>query len=357
MKITLVCYKYGLPLDDPCCYPLGFMYVSSSLKQQGHEVKVLNYNLFDYDFVEEVKDQDVVMFTGFEEFYSSIVRDSKICRELGIRTVLGGALATFKTEKMQELVDEVFIGEFPEKSKIDQLPWPDYEGFGIKEYHKRHETNFMGVLTSRGCPFNCTFCSQVCRFKMRNLNDVFDEILFYKEKYKVETIVFYDNTFNVSKRRFLTICEFMQKAKLTWSAAIRCDIFDEEMVKVAKESGCLYFVVGVESFNQEKLDRMNKKVKVESIIKTLDLLHKYEVNYHGNILLGFENETFEDICKELEEFRTSYNLFPVLVQPYVGGRNGKSRLITQEQEDFFNSNFIQYVESKGKYQYPALEEI
>jgi radical SAM superfamily enzyme YgiQ (UPF0313 family) len=356
MKICLICYKYNIPLDDPCCYPLGFMYVSSILKQRGHTVKVLNYNLFDYVFEEEIKDQDTVMFTGFEEFFKDIVRDSAICKKFGIYTVLGGALATFKPELMKNYVDELWIGEF-EKALDLCIVLPDYEGFGIEEYNKRHKNKFMGVLTSRGCPYNCTFCTQTCKFSLRTPHDVFAEIEYYKTKYNIDTIIFNDNTFNTSKKRFMRFCSWLKDIDLEWSAAIRCDIFDDEMAKAAKESGCKYFVVGVESFEQKRLDKMNKRIKVEDIYRTLNLLNKYEIKYHGNILLGFEDETYEDIINRVENIPTEYNVFPILVQPFVGTNNGKVRLITDEQAEFLSSLFLTYLTSKGLYQYPALEEL
>ena len=277
MKCCLVCYKYGVPLDDPCCYPLGFMYVSSVFKRNGHDVKVLNYNLFDYDFVAEIKDQDIVLFTGFEEFATLIVRDAKICKELGVYTVLGGALANYLTDTMLKYVDEVFVGEFPTGVHLDSMPLPDYIGFGIVEYQKRHKNNFMGVLTATGCPYSCSFCSQVCKFEMRSLSRVFGEIMLYKLKYDVDTIVFYDNTFNVSKKRFMKICAWMKGRGLSWSASIRCSPFDEEMARAAKKSGCIYFVIGVESFTQAKLDAMNKQIKVSDIHRTIGLLQKFKI--------------------------------------------------------------------------------
>jgi len=357
MKVCLVCYKYGVPLDDPCCYPLGFMYVSSVLKNQGHEVKVLNYNLFNYEFVEEIKDQDAVLFTGFEEFAKLIVRDAKICKEMGIYTVLGGALATYIPEVMGKYVDQLCIGEFEETAEIDSIPYPDYEGFGVEEYHKRHKNNYMGILTSRGCPYSCTFCTQICKFQTRSLAKVFGEITYYKYKYKIDTVVFNDNTFNLSKYRFMKICNWLKDKDLNWSASIRCDIFDEEMVKAAKESGCIYFVVGVESFNQERLNKMNKGIKVEDICRTIDLLHKYKIKYHGNILVGFEDQNYKDVVNELIKMPIGYNVFPTLVQPFIGTKNGKKRLLTSNEEEFLTESFLNYTIERGMYQYPILEKL
>ncbi len=353
MKVCLVVHKYGVPLDDPCCYPLGFMYVSARLKELEHQVKVLNYNLFDYNFVEEVKDQDIVGFTGFEEFATRIVRDANICKQLGVKTILGGALATFVPQVIGKYVDQICVGEFETPSKIDELALPDYEGFGIEEYNRRHSVRYMGVLASRGCPFSCTFCSQTCEFRVREIGKVFEEIDLYKSKYEVERIIFNDNTFNVSKQRFMTFCNGMLQRGLTWSAAIRCDTFDEDMARAAKESGCVYFVVGVESFSQDRLNKMNKSLKVEEIRNTLDLLHKYDLKYHGNILLGFEDESYADVAKEVASIPSQYNIFPTLVQPFVGTVAGKTRLLSEEQIAFLADSFKEYVYSQDMYQYPV----
>ena len=214
MKIMLVLHKYGLPLDDPCCYPIGYMYISSMLKQMGHNVKVLNYNLWEYNFLDELKGTNCVFFTGFEEFLPYIQRDAKICKELGIKTVVGGALATFKPKMMSSICDVVITGEGETiisaaltssgvisggKINITKLPYPDYEGFGIDEYNMRHKVKYIGILTSRGCPYTCTFCAQTCYSQYRPLTDVFKEIDLYVWKYLIKMIIFNDNTLNLQK--------------------------------------------------------------------------------------------------------------------------------------------------------------
>jgi radical SAM superfamily enzyme YgiQ (UPF0313 family) len=339
-------------INDPCCYPLGFMYVSSFLKATGHKVKVLNFNLFDYDIKKELKGYDSVCLTGYNQFLDFNINVRNIARELGISTVLGGALATFKTEEMTRIFDNVIVGEVEGNLPIDTIPLPDYDGFGFEEYNRRHEVKYIGVLASRGCPFDCTFCSHLCSYRERDLMKVSEEIGIYKSKYGVDTIVLNDNTANVRKDRFMAICEMMKFHKVQWSAAIRCDIFDEDMAFAAKKSGCSYFVVGVESFIQERLDRMNKRLKVESIYKTLDLLHKYGIDYHGNIILGIDGETVADVADEVTSLPKGYKLFPVVAQEILG-TSVKSD-IEQEDRDILNCIFAQYANNNGKYVYEGV---
>lgn len=368
MKLCLVCHKYAVPLDDPCCFPLGFMYVSAMLKRMGHEVKVLNYNLWDFDFEEETQGQDRVCFTGFEEFFPCIRRDAAICRDRGIPTILGGALATFLPLDMLQFVDTVVIGEAERVLEealttrgivqglppdLHALPLPDYEGFGIDEYHIRHGQVYMGILTSRGCPNHCTFCAQTCKFQYRKLQNVFDEIDLYRKRYGCRRFIFNDNTLNVDRNRFLALCRGM-KDRGTWGAAIRADIWDEEMTIEAKAGGCGYVIVGIESFNQARLDRMRKRIRVEQITATLDLLQAHGIEYSGNVLVGFDEDSYADVADEVHSIPPQYNVFPVMVQPFIGTQDAKTRKLTREEFGFLSEAFRDYIEQKGKYLYPEL---
>jgi radical SAM superfamily enzyme YgiQ (UPF0313 family) len=337
------------------------MYISSVLKHLGHDVKVLNFNVFEYNIFEELKGIEVALFTGFEEFSIFNKFWSKICKENGVHTVLGGAEATFNPNEMLKFFDAVVVGEgenvveesltrsgilYGTKPVIEYLPFPDYEGFGIAKYNQLHHRNYMGVLTSRGCPHHCKFCAHTCNFQYRDLKDALEEINLYMSDYKVDYIVFNDNTLNLNKDRFLNICGAMKDFGLKWSAAIRADKFDKEMAKAAKGSGCDGFVVGVESFNDNKLKIMGKKITVAQIKSTLNLLHKFNIKYLANVLFGLPGETFEDIMRELQTIPQQYNIFPVLVQPFVGTEY-QTRTITDEQSQILSNAFREYAGIKG----------
>ena len=364
MKLALILFKYVQMIDDPCCYPLGFMYISAVLKKAGHDVTVFNLNLYEYKDI--LTGFDAVLMTGFEPFKEDIIYTAAICKERGIKTILGGALGTFCSEEMLKYVDTVIIGEGENvicqalnstgivkgtKPNLDTLPYPDYEGFEIEEYHRVHGIRYMGVLTSRGCPYSCKFCAQTCVSQFRKMPDVFKEIDFYIAKYGTERIIFYDNTLNIRKDRFMEICEGMKLRGLSWSAAIRVDVWDEEMTRVGKESGLKFLVVGVESFSQDKLDLMDKKITVDQIIKCLDLIQDYDIGYRANVLLGIPDETYENILEEVIAIPSKYQrIYPGLVQPYAG-TGYKERAITNEQEKFLQAIFIDYALNNGVEEY------
>lgn len=345
MKAALVLPKYEIKITDPCCYPLGFMYVSAFLKRMGITVKVLNFNIADYDLREELKGQDIVHFTGANEFLPAIKEAAAVAKEHGAKTIIGGVMANFAPELVTAICDTIVTGEIEGTRPIDAIAWPDYEGFGIEEYHRRHDVRYMGILASRGCPFSCSFCAHVCKYRERRLDLVADEIDHYIRQYRIEYLVFNDNTLNVRKSRFLEVCDLMKPRKIAWSAAIRADKFDDEMAVRAKDSGCQYFVIGIESFRQDRLDRMNKRLKVEQLKRTLDALHRHNLNYHGNIILGLDNETVEDIAAEVSELPHGYNLYPVLMQPFCGVK--ATSKLTLPQREYLNNIFMTYAATNG----------
>ena len=342
--------KYGVPLDDPCCYPLGFMYVSSILKAWGNEVKVLNCNLFDYDLSKELKGATDIFFTGFEEFLEPIKEAARLARAMGVKTHLGGAIAAYTPKEMEGQIDYFYRGEFCPAMPIDQNPWPDYEGFGISEYHRRHSTRYMGVLTSRGCPHSCTFCSSICKYRCRSMEPVEAEIDHYINSYKSELIVVNDNTLNASKGRFRRFCEMMKGKGVAWSAALRLDNLDESLITLAKDSGLVYAVVGVESFQQEKLDKMNKKITVQTMEKSLSLLEKHKILYHGNVIMGFEGETDQQVAEEFEDLKKRpWNVFPVYLRKFAGVRANETK------SKPLSETFQEYVYSKDMSCYPGAQ--
>jgi len=348
MKVCLVSHKYQVPLNDPAIYPIGFMYVSTFFKSLGHDVKVLNYNLWDYDLEEETRGYDIVCFTGFEQFRNQILNDEKICIENGCKTIIGGALATF--DGIPDFKGLKVTGEFPGYG-VDwyNRNYPDYEGFRIDEYNRRHDIKYIGVLTTYGCPYHCTFCAQTCEFQMRDIDSVFSEIDYYVKNYGIEFISFNDNTLNINKQRFMKICRGMKERNLPWAAAVRAAPFDDEMARTAKDSNCEYIIIGVESFNQNKLNMMNKQIKKWQITRSLDLLEKYKIKYHSNILVGFENETCGDIFLEILSMPTGYNVFPFLVQNFIGTKNGKERNISEYKYRIIDESLRRNVEQSGKY--------
>lgn len=362
----LVLPKYTTHLGDPCIYPLGFMYMSAVLKKRGHTVKVIDYNLGEHELEKEMEGMDYVMSTGFEGFFNVLCEIGDTAKRRGVHSVVGGYMATFAPNEMLKHFDTVVVGEgemvehfrpgviHPPKPDINAVPWPDYDGFNVEEYHRIHvKTGFgryMGVLTSRGCPFTCSFCAHTSKFKVRDLDDVFREIDHYVDRYRIQTIVFNDDTLNIRKDRWMKMCEGMGQRYLKWGAALRADLLDEEMIEFAQKCGMDGCIIGVESLDQNKLNRMNKRIKADEIHRAMELLAKHKVNWHANILVGFEWETMEDIQRELASIPPAYknNLFGCMVYHFIGTKNGATRLISDAEVAQLQSEFAAQAKAGGK---------
>lgn len=316
------------------------MYVSALLKQQGVQVKVLNCNLHEYDLDKELIGATDVFFTGFDPFINEIKRVASICRNKNIHTVVGGAVATYSKELLEPYVDTIYHGEFFPHLAIDDNPWPDYKGFGIDEYHKRHTHRYMGVITSRGCPYSCAFCSSVCKFRVRSLTSVQEEIKHYIDKYKIELLVVNDNTLNFTEGRFSDFNDMIRPLNIKWSAALRLDNINDDLIKSAKDAGLVHAIVGVESFDQKKLDIFNKQITVEKIKTGLDILESNHLKYYGNLLISN--------IKELLDYRPvleKYHLFPVEIKKFAGNNVvASSKNIANICREYVVSNKMLYYE-------------
>jgi len=101
----------------------------------------------------------------------------------------------------------------------------------------------MAMMTSRGCPYNCIYCSKPIfgqKFRAQSHERTIDEIEYLIDKFKIKEIVFYDDSFTLNKKRMLQLCEEIHERKIDiiWSCETRVDLINEELLKAMKKSGC-----------------------------------------------------------------------------------------------------------------------
>lgn len=161
---------------------------------------------------------------------------------------------------------------FPDRDTI-QLDW-----YGEAWYNKRP---FMNIMTSRGCPYQCTFCVypniiEGHKWRKRSVDNVIAELKYVVEKYGVKEINIDDPTFNISKERVIEFCKKLRanKLNLLWTCNARVDNIDEEMLREMKKSGCKMIRYGVESGSMEVLNKMKKGITIEQIKRAFKLTKK-----------------------------------------------------------------------------------
>jgi len=184
---------------------------------------------------------------------------------------------------------------------LDSLPIPD---FTLVEGYNPDSLKIYPISTSRGCPYNCTFCAVVSMFgrkyRFRSEDLVIEEI---KNLKKVEHIFFYDDNFAADKERAKILLEKMIKInfKGTWSTQVRIDIYkDEELLKLMQKSNCSTLYIGFESINPETLKLYKKGITPAQIEEGIKILHKYNIKVHGMFVIGADTDTRESILATLD---------------------------------------------------------
>jgi radical SAM superfamily enzyme YgiQ (UPF0313 family) len=197
---------------------------------------------------------------------------------------------------------------------LDVLPFPKPEYFLIPI--KDIKNNFGVVATSRGCPYKCSFCCSPTIWKQkvryRSIPNIIRELLFRRDKYGVDTFYFSDDSFNLNIKRGKALCRAIltNKLKIRYFCEANIKPFDDELMSLMKDSGCIRLKLGVESGNNRILQLMRKRITTDDIKETCRLAKKFQVPFTIYIMIGFVTET-------LDEMMDTYNLVKEVEPDYV----------------------------------------
>ncbi|MBM3251266.1 MAG: B12-binding domain-containing radical SAM protein [Candidatus Omnitrophica bacterium] len=178
---------------------------------------------------------------------------------------------------------------------LDDLAMPDYS------YARPYmESSHMGFLiTSRGCPVRCTFCSTSSfwgqQVRMNSVPRVVDEMEMLISRYKIKKIFFHDDTFNLGISRVKALCkEIMDRGiKIDWACSCRVTPVSEEMIAAMAEAGCRHICWGIESGSEEILKKINKKITLSQIREAFELSKKFShvISTGAFAMVGNRGET------------------------------------------------------------------
>ncbi len=306
---------------------LGLPMIGAALVEAGHDVRIFNPQLAPVDWP-DVFSSDLV---GISSTTSTIPEAYRIADELrrrGIPVIIGGSHVTFMADEALQHADYVARGEGGEVimtelaealagareigsidgisyvgsdgtrvdaplreacPDLDLLPFPD---ISLIDGHERI-TN-TPIMTSWGCPFDCTFCSVTAMFgkkyRFRSAESVVAEI---KEK-QPERIFFYDDNMAANRKRLKKLLRLMIDEGITvpWGAQVRTDVVrDPELLELMRASGAEFMALGLESVNQDTLDSFDKAQTVGDIEHAIKVLHDYGIRSHGMFVLGADHDT------------------------------------------------------------------
>jgi radical SAM superfamily enzyme YgiQ (UPF0313 family) len=218
----------------------------------------------------------------------------------------------------------IITEERPLIDNLDTIPFPAREFLNLK-YYLKPEAVIRGVIkrsahimSSRGCPYNCVFCSSFAinrrRLRAHSAEYVISEVEHLIKKYKIEALFFQDDDFYVNRERVKKICELMIERgindKLVWSIQMRTNWLNPneiENLKLLKKAGCIQVEFGFESGSPKILGFLKKNtITVEQNHQAINLCKQVGLRVFGNFMIGTVGETQEDL-EMTKEFILQHN--------------------------------------------------
>jgi anaerobic magnesium-protoporphyrin IX monomethyl ester cyclase len=257
---------------------------------------------------------------------------------------------------------------------VDAIPLPAWEAFPIREYIERHQTNginlgrSMPMLGTRGCPFQCTFCSNpgmwTQRWIARNPRQLADEMALYVDKYGVSNFDFQDLTAIVKRQWIVDFCRELiaRDLKITWQmpSGTRAEVFDEEVADLLYRSGCRALAFAPESGSKTILKAVKKQVDLDHMLTAMRAAVKRGLKLSCFIVIGFPDDTPGTLRQTLSLIRRMavLGVYDVAVSkfvPYPGSelfrrlqREGKIKLDDEffvSPMDFYTSRAPSYADA------------
>ncbi len=352
-------------MGDCCAPPLGLAYVAAALEENDIPVEIIDCNGMGItweDLPGKVRrvSPDIVGTAGMTPMISGAVKTVNLVKEVdpSIKTVMGGIHATFTyedllkenspidivvrgegEETMVELVrclerngdlknvkgiayrkgDTVVATEKRPPVDVNTLPLPAYHLLPMEKYHFEFLGEFTTVLTSRGCPFSCTFCSE-CDFwgrpwRPRNPESVGEEMEIVNKKYKREAVWFGDDCFNVDYNHIKGICEQIQERDLDvqWFYQGRADFLVKYkgLLPLMRKTGNIMTQIGVEASTDEGLAQLNKNVTTGQVREAVRLMKKNDIISQGLIIIGTRDDTVDTILHKIKYMKSLKVDFPI----------------------------------------------
>jgi len=363
MRTLLIMPPY--PITEFPTIPMGMAYVAAALRQKGKEAQIEDFLVGQYSKeklqrrIEEYQ-PDIVGITSVTLNYpaaSAILKDVKDIND-NIVTIFGGPHVTFSVnETLAEApwIDIIARGESdytlvditngiplneiqgiafknngevtitptrPWLENLDELAEPARDLFPVSKY--RALGNECGLISSRGCPFGCSFCvghkMVGRRGRFRDPKLVVDEIENILELgFKTVNIV--DDLLTVNKEHVYAICAEMMARKLNigWTAFSRVDTVSKDLLATMKEAGCFFILYGVESGNQEILNKAHKKITPQKTVEAVELAREAGIRTLASFIIGLPGETKETLAETVsfaKSLNTHYGFH--LLSPFPG---------------------------------------
>jgi radical SAM superfamily enzyme YgiQ (UPF0313 family) len=331
---------------------LGLGYIISSIKEKYPDMLVEFYSgFFDSDetIVTACRDAQVVCFGCTSPQFKHAVFLADRVKTPDNLVVVGGIHATalpyqpLKEKNIDvvvqgegerailEIVRRFVLGEFIEKdwkagviNDVDGLPFPDRNIIknerNIQQAYKDNRKRITSILSSRGCPYACSFCCSHCLWgrtpRLRSPRNIMDEYRHLVDCWKIDFVKFADDTFTISKQRVKDFCwmKYDEGVQTPFGANAHVNTIDESVLKYLVLGNCQELWYGVESGSPKILNSIHKNTDVERIKEVFRLTKDHGIRTRAYFLLGTPEETLEDIqmteglCNVLEPDEVGFSM-------------------------------------------------
>ncbi len=291
---------------------LGPVYLGTILKKRGHKVEIYNEDIHKPDYSK--LDADLI---GISILTSTAKRGYEIAKKFPKeKVIIGGVHASLLPREALSFCRQVVVGEADDViadvvegrnrepiiygtpvENLDALPNPDFSL--IKGFWPSFLT--MPISTSRGCPFDCSFCSVTKifgrKYRFRSAENIIGEM----KSRRTRSFFFVDDNFTADPKRTRLLLDLLLKNKINhWNCQVRCDVAkDEELLKLMAHAGCRAVCVGFESINPMTLQAYQKRQTLEEIVAAIYSFHKRKIKIHGMFVLGGEDDNKNTVWETL----------------------------------------------------------
>jgi radical SAM superfamily enzyme YgiQ (UPF0313 family) len=365
--------------------PYGLFSLGAQAIRAGHQVKVINLSSFAWSSVEQViraLDADLFGMSCWTANRRGVALVAQAIRKAhpNAPIVVGGPHATPLAREMlghHPEIDVVSLGESDDtfleivakaaaKAPLTGIPGTAYRAEGgavigpkrasihdldaLASPHDYFDTHI--VMTSRGCPWACTFCGADTTwgrgFRSHSVGYTLDAMERVLSRLRVKMIQIKDDTFTTNKKRVLELCRKIRERKLEffWSCDTRVDLLTDELLREMRLAGCSRLSLGVESGSQRILDAIDKKITPAEIIESTELAKKYGIRVRYYMMLGNRGETretFQETLDFLERAKPHEFVFSCLsVYPGTRDFHDAEAAGWLDREEYFRGDFQEW---------------
>ena len=341
--------------SHPLLIPLGLAYLAAVLEREGQEVKIIDCPACKISH-EQLRNElssfepNLIGLTSTTPTYPSAIQSAHVAKETcpQAKIIFGGPHATFMDREIlseEEAVNIVVRGEgeqtllelsqespdseaiknikgltfrkngqiirTPDRpliQNLDEIPRPEYKFFPMERY-KIYGKQFLPIITSRGCPYQCAFCvtSRIFgrKFRARSPKNVVDELEWLRDTHGADGVSFYDDAFTLDRNRLVAICNEIieRKIGLPWGCQTRVDHVSKDILALMKKANCSEVSFGVESGCQRILDAVGKKTSVEQNEKAIKWAKEEGLFVAVSAIIAYPGETKETVKQTIDLLR------------------------------------------------------